>query len=142
MTQLYFAYGANLNRAGMAHRCPAAQPVTSFYLQGWRLAFSGVATVVPAPGESVPGALWAITDQCEISLDHFEGYPDLYRKHWLHQAGYDIMFYVMNTDQQSPPGQSYFRTIEEGYDNWSLPTLPLRQALEESYSLAALDCTH
>ena len=137
MNNFYFAYGANLNRAGMRRRCPNAVALKSLYLRDWQLAFSGVATVLPAKGHSVPGALWQITDECEASLDHFEGFPDLYRKRYLKQDGHNIMFYVMNTDSISPPASSYLSTIREGYNNWRLPTTALQQAVQESYSRVA-----
>jgi gamma-glutamylcyclotransferase (GGCT)/AIG2-like uncharacterized protein YtfP len=138
MTTLYFAYGANLNCDSMRARCPAAEPVNSFFLRDWRLAFSGVATVLPAAGETVPGALWRITDACETSLDHFEAYPDLYRKHYVQQDGHDIMFYVMNTDHLAPPGLGYLETIADGYADWKLPVDPLVAAVEESHSRDAI----
>ena len=137
MNNFYFAYGANLNRAGMRRRCPNAVALKSLYLRDWQLAFSGVATVLPAKGHSVPGALWQITDECEASLDHFEGFPYLYRKHYLKQDGHSIMFYVMNTDSVSPPASSYLSTIREGYNDWWLPTTALEQAVQESYSRVA-----
>jgi gamma-glutamylcyclotransferase (GGCT)/AIG2-like uncharacterized protein YtfP len=137
MNNFYFAYGANLNRASMRRRCPNAVALKSLYLRDWQLAFSGVATVLPAKGHSVPGALWQITDECEASLDHFEGFPDLYRKHYLKQDGHSIMFYVMNTDSVSPPASSYLSTIREGYNDWWLPTTALEQAVQESYSRVA-----
>lgn len=118
--KLYFAYGANLNMEGMQYRCPNAIPVKPFYLENWRLAFSGVATIQPSDGDYVPGALWQLTDECERSLDTFEGYPYLYRKHTVTIDGDEIMFYVMNSDPPQEPGISYLMTIAEGYQDWHL----------------------
>lgn len=121
MTQLYFAYGANLNLNDMAYRCPAARPVGSLFLKDWALSFNGVATILPMPGSSVPGAIWEITKECEDSLDIFEGFPYLYTKQHLQQDGIDFMVYVMNEDSPAPPTRSYLDTIVEGYQHWSLP---------------------
>jgi hypothetical protein len=65
--KLYFAYGANLNLQGMRFRCPAARPVSAFLLHDWQLAFSGVATIQPQLGASVPGALWEITQSVKTT---------------------------------------------------------------------------
>jgi len=135
MTELYFAYGANLNHAGMQYRCPAAVPWREFELADWQLEFSGVATVRPCAGSLVPGALWILTPECEASLDVFEGYPDLYRKEYVEQDGLRFMIYVMNYDPPQPPGQGYFDTIARGYLDWNLPLALLEQAVERSRKL-------
>ena len=36
-TQLYFAYGSNLNIAQMRKRCPGAKPFSPAVLHGWKL---------------------------------------------------------------------------------------------------------
>lgn len=128
--KLYFAYGANLNLQGMKSRCPNAVPVESFYLWDWRMIFSGVATIQPSPGNSVAGALWHITEQCEASLDSFEGYPYLYRKEIIKSQGREFMAYVMNSDYPYPPAQSYFDTIALGYQDWKLDLAYLDTAVK------------
>ncbi len=135
--KLYFAYGANLNIESMRWRCPDAVPVEAMYLQDYRLAFSGVATIQPSPGEFVPGALWAITEKCEAALDIFEGYPTFYRKQTVTVDGMEIMFYVMNHDLPGEPSVNYLMTIAEGYQDWQLQLDDLWSAVritqEESY---------
>lgn len=128
--KLYFAYGANLNLDGMQFRCPAARPVGTFMLDGYRLAFSGVATIKPEPGAQVAGALWAITQECEDNLDVFEGYPYLYTKLHLTQDGETFMVYVMNDDPPAPPSRSYYEAIAQGYRDWNLPLDYLYRARE------------
>lgn len=127
--KLYFAYGANLNQAGMRFRCPNAVAVQPFYLTDYRLAFSGVATIQPAPGERVAGALWAITEDCELSLDRFEGYPAMYRKEYITVDGMEIMFYRMNSEEPWGPGEGYLATIIEGYWDFGLPVEDLESAV-------------
>ena len=83
---LYFAYGSNMNLDQMEYRCPSAQVVGNVRLEDYRLTFCshnpdrGVATILPETGSHVDGVLWKITQDCEISLDHYEGYPYLYGK--------------------------------------------------------------
>lgn len=127
--KLYFAYGANLNKDSMKYRCPDAVEVMPFYLKDWRLSFSGVATILPSPGEQVPGALWAITEACEKSLDRFESYPTLYRKEQIQADGMEFMAYAMNHDEPWQPDINYLMTIAEGYENWSLPLEDLWSAV-------------
>ena len=134
--KLYFAYGANLNLEGMRFRCPDARPVERFVLPDWRLAFSGVATIQPRENSRVFGALWEITDECEDNLDVFEGFPFMYTKLHLTQAGKTFMVYVMNDDPPAVPSRSYFNTILEGYRDWDLPASELHRAKD----LTLLEC--
>jgi gamma-glutamylcyclotransferase (GGCT)/AIG2-like uncharacterized protein YtfP len=137
--KLYFAYGANLNMDGMAHRCPGAVAIQPFYLDDYRLAFSGVATIQPSPGDRVAGGLWAITEECEASLDCFEGFPTMYRKETVTVEGMEIMFYVMNSDPPQPPDPGYLMTIARGYQHFGLDLEDLDDAVrttqEEHYDL-------
>lgn len=131
--KLYFAYGANLNLEGMRFRCPGAKPISVMMLDGWRLSFSGVATIRPEPGAQVAGAVWSITQECEDNLDVFEGFPYLYTKIHLTQDGETFMVYVMNDDPPAPPARSYYETIAQGYRDWGLPLDSLQRAREQVY---------
>lgn len=138
--KLYFAYGANLNKSNMSLRCPDAVQVQPWYLQDYRLSFSGVATIQPRLHSRVPGALWAISEQDEAALDVFEGYPTLYRKEIIGQDGLEFMVYVMNSDEPWEPSVSYLSTIAEGYGDWSLPLEDLwasvrQTTLETNYDM-------
>lgn len=139
MKKLYFAYGANLNTQGMQYRCPDAVKVKPFYLEDWRLSFSGVATIQPSRGDYVPGALWELTDKCEKSLDMFEGWPTLYRKEIIKSDGLEFMVYIMNNDPPHEPSSGYLMTIAEGYQDWGLDVVDLKHAVlttqEEAYDL-------
>lgn len=119
--RLYFAYGANMSLDSMAYRCPAAQPVRSFFLRDWRLRLHNHATIEPARGHQVPGALWRITEECEQYLDWFEGYPYYYQKQELEQDGTKFMVYVMNESRAGSPTNDYVELLEEGYQDWNLP---------------------
>lgn len=129
--KLYFAYGANLSRDGMFYRCPRAKPYRSITLRGWKLAFANHATIIPHPGRSVEGMLWQLTDDCEMSLDTFEGFPTYYRKSILEQDGMEFMVYLMNPPYAGYPSSGYIDTIEAGYNDWGLNLECLDRALDE-----------
>lgn len=127
--KLYFAYGANLNIENMRVRCPDAVAIQPLHLQGYRLAFSGVATILPEEHSQVPGALWAISHTDEQALDQFEGWPYLYRKETIQQDGIEFMVYVMNSTLAGEPTHGYVETIAEGYHDWGLCQEDLDTAL-------------
>lgn len=129
-TRRYFAYGANLNRQGMLSRCPDAIPVAAAWLEDYQLSFNGVATVVAQIGARVPGALWTITQGCEMALDDFEGWPWLYRKTTVVIDGSEAMLYVMNASGHGSPGAYYEHVIRQGYRDWTLDETYLDRALE------------
>jgi gamma-glutamylcyclotransferase (GGCT)/AIG2-like uncharacterized protein YtfP len=129
--KLYFAYGANLNKDSMSFRCPRAQPYQAFELRGWQLDFAHHATIRPHPGRTVQGALWRITDDCERSLDAFEGDPSYYTKRLLEQDGREFMVYIMNPPLTGSPGQGYLDIIEQGYRDWNLDFECLDQAIDQ-----------
>ena len=136
MNQFYFAYGANLSVDSMAWRCPRARPVTAWYLRDWRLELHCHATIQPSPGDSVAGALWQITPDCETSLDRFEGYPVYYRKEILNQDGIEFMVYLMNEPLSGRPGSGYVDLLTEGYQDWQLPLAALETACVGKYDPA------
>jgi hypothetical protein len=71
---LYFAYGANMDRAGMALRCPASRPLGVATLPGWRLAVmrEGWLTVTPATDALTHGVLWDLAEADVPALDDYE----------------------------------------------------------------------
>ena len=69
-----FAYGTNMDRAGMAARCPAARVFGPARLARHRLAImrEGYLTVVPDPRRSVHGLLWDVPLAAMRALDRYE----------------------------------------------------------------------
>lgn len=132
----YIAYGSNLNMKQMSIRCPTAAVVGSGMLNDYRLAFCGVATVFPCEGNEVPVAVWEIDEECERALDRYEGFPRLYRKETVEVevdgVTLDAMIYIMNRSRLYPPTSSYYRTIEQGYEDFSLNIAYLERALAEA----------
>ncbi|MDW7677825.1 MAG: gamma-glutamylcyclotransferase family protein, partial [Bacillota bacterium] len=76
----YFAYGSNLHMRQMQERCEDSVPMMRVKLKNYQLLFDGVATIVPAPGKTVWGALYRVSSEDIRHLDIYEGYPRLYRK--------------------------------------------------------------
>ena len=71
---LYFAYGANMDRAAMALRCPSSKSLGVATLPGWRLGVmrEGWLTVESALGVSTHGVLWDLAEADVPALDAFE----------------------------------------------------------------------
>ena len=85
MKRYYIAYGSNLNVQQMRWRCPGARIIGTAELQDYRLLFKGsktgsYLTVEPEKGCTVPVAVWEVTEQDELALDRYEGYPSFYYK--------------------------------------------------------------
>ena len=134
---LYLAYGSNLNVRQMKIRCPLAKTAGKFLMPDYKLIFRSVADITKSKGDKVPIGVWEITEQCEKALDRYEGYPNLYRKEFISikQNGKRVsaMFYQMNDESyEYPPQSGYYRTIEEGYDNFTLEKGYLTNAFENS----------
>ena len=85
MKRYYIAYGSNLKVQQMRWRCPGARIIGTAELQDYRLLFKGsktgsYLTVEPEKGCTVPVAVWEVTEQDELALDRYEGYPSFYYK--------------------------------------------------------------
>ena len=75
--KLYVAYGSNLNKQQMRHRCPSAKPVYTGYLNNWELVYRGsktgsYATIRRKKGDRVPVVVWGIQHSDERNLDIYE----------------------------------------------------------------------
>jgi gamma-glutamylcyclotransferase (GGCT)/AIG2-like uncharacterized protein YtfP len=79
---LCFAYGANMDVAAMAKRCPSSKPVGLARLprHRWIISTDGYANVVRDPRREVHGMLWELALSDVPVLDRFEDVPRLYRK--------------------------------------------------------------
>lgn len=131
---LYFAYGANTNLKSMAVRCPGAVPIGKGELAGYRLEFKTFADIVVAKRARVQGVVWRITEQCEKSLDRFEGFPVHYRKEygtWT-ASGERIMWYAMNRTELETPPLHYWDTLMSGYERFGLDTRQMIRAWERA----------
>jgi gamma-glutamylcyclotransferase (GGCT)/AIG2-like uncharacterized protein YtfP len=128
--RLYLAYGANMSMDSMAWRCPNARPLGAFELRDWELEFYSHANIRESTGSRVPGVLWAITEDCEHSLDAFEGFPDYYIKRSWIQDSRHIMFYEMADFKRGQPTLGYINDIRSSYHYWHLPVQYLDQIVD------------
>lgn len=147
--KIYLAYGSNLNRNQMRVRCPHATVLGTTILKGFELVFRGrheaaVATVEPKEGSTVPVLLWKTTLSDERALDHYEGYPYLYRKENI-EVEFEgevvtAYIYIMNGERPiSTPGCYYYATIREGYKDCGFDEAFLKDAALKSAMGGELD---
>jgi gamma-glutamylcyclotransferase (GGCT)/AIG2-like uncharacterized protein YtfP len=130
--KLYLAYGANLNREEMIWRCPRARPVQGVELADWQLDFCRHATITQKPGARLAAGIWNITDECERSLDQFEGWPTYYRKEIIEVTGLSVMVYRMNHVVPATPAAGYLKCLAQGYQDWNMDLDLLWQAYERA----------
>ena len=134
---LYFSYGMNTNRSGMAQRCPGALSLGHARLIDYSFRFATHADVVKCRGSYVDGVLWSI-DQTHLSnLDLLEGYPYYYNRRRLRVAHEDRIvlaetYYMQPGNLDSLPGQGYFDMVVEGYKEHKVPTEQLFNNVYES----------
>lgn len=135
MTKLYLAYGSNMNKAQMRHRCPAATPKRAIVIDDARLVFRGVADIEFCAGAQVPVVLWEITEACERALDKFEGVASgVYEKVQIPlDNGESALTYVMRTKGIYPPKREYFERIAQGYADFNIDREALDVALKHSH---------
>ena len=140
-TKIYGAYGSNINLEQMAYRCPHAEVYKVGYINGYRLTFrsGGFANIEKSEGDRVPVLLWVITEQCEKTLDHYEGYPSFYIKQNISveidngEDTIEAMFYVMDDkycQKMQTPTEYYYGGIERGYKSNGMPVEELKTAFE------------
>jgi gamma-glutamylcyclotransferase (GGCT)/AIG2-like uncharacterized protein YtfP len=71
----YFAYGANMDAAAMALRCPVSRLIGPGRLPGYRFIVmrEGYASVLRDPARTVHGVLWELALDDIPALDRYEG---------------------------------------------------------------------
>jgi hypothetical protein len=135
--QFYWAYASNLNLTRMAHRCPAAVPLAAAAVGGVVLRFRRVADVEALARAVCPGGLWLITDECAAALDRYEGVGSgLYERRFMGiECNGEVrrcLYYRMLSGGITPPAESYFRTIAQGYRDFGLDLSYLQRAVEHA----------
>lgn len=142
--RLYIAYGSNLNLSQMGYRCPNAKIAGKGMVKGYELLFRGVATIEPKEGGNVPVLLWKLSQRDELALDHYEGWPRLYRKEMVdvEMKGKSVsaMVYVMNEGREAMlPSDYYYNVIAQGYGTAGFDLAVLEQALERTKEVMAAE---
>ena len=147
----YIAYGSNLYKSQMKHRCPGARVAGTATLKGWELLFKGsktgsYLTIEQRIGREVPVAIWAITPSDELRLDSYEGYPAFYykREFTLKMMREDgsvkeirAFAYIMHEDRKvGVPSDYYMDVCEAGYEDFKFDRRILMDAFARSMALA------
>ena len=125
---LYFAYGSNMHPGQMQKRCPGCIFIAAARLRDHGVAFTrpwaawgggGVADIQPAPGSTVEGVVWDITDAHRNSLDEYEEYPNAYTRKDVVVETFDgrtltAFAYVARPAGAHQPQRRYLRQLVEG----------------------------
>ena len=144
----YIAYGSNLNIRQMMMRCPTARIIGTSEIEDYRLMFKGsmtgsYLTIEPEKGCKVPVAVWSVTDEDELALDRYEGFPSFYYKKELElpitgiKTGKvrrrKVFVYIMHEERKrGVPSNFYMRTCAEGYRSFGFDLNTLVEALAYS----------
>ena len=147
MSQLYFAYGSNLNlkdlrefekRNGINEKKSFVDSINIsdgiFFLPDYQLQFSiyskgregGVLDVIPKTGHAVAGKLFEV-DNWDL-LDLKEGSPNFYKKISItvideNGKTFDAFTYVVNSKNKRnyvKPNQNYVKVVSEGYKEFGI----------------------
>jgi gamma-glutamylcyclotransferase (GGCT)/AIG2-like uncharacterized protein YtfP len=127
MAALYFAYGANLDRAHMTRLCPGAVAQGVAQLDEHRvfIAAAGFASVRSDAG-TVHGVLWQVSEHDFVALDAYESVAtNLYRRETrtvrLQDAALEAAVYVASDVRPGRPRASYRAMIVAAARDWDLP---------------------
>ncbi len=129
----------------MRRRCPRSLPRRAARLSGYLLRIAlpqdspkgpGWATVTPAPGAYVPGALYHLHEDDLGALDEYEGYPGLYLREEVTietQSGPETaMIYRMREPlRPARATPEYEETLRRGYRDFDLDEEILEAALRD-----------
>lgn len=146
--RLYIAYGSNLCKSAMRHRCPNAQPVGRILLTNSKLVFRGVADLEYDPSAVTPCGIWRVTPDCEKALDRYEGigsgfyYRDLNIRLRFRGNSKRALVYLMGKRHQGgiyPPSEGYVNVIRQGYRDFGLDESYLDEAIEHSFDAKSPD---
>lgn len=126
--RFYFAYGANMDRTGMARRCPGAVALGAAALEGFRFFVmrEGYASVMRLPGETVHGVLWRIGPRDLAVLNAFENLDSgLYRRIVLpvrvEERRVQALVYIGHSRNGGRPRPGYLDLVAAAAREWNLP---------------------
>lgn len=158
MTNLYFAYGSNLNPADWqrwckenGHRADNLKPLFTAWLPDRELRFTryskgrkgGVLDVVPQLGKLVPGVVFEVTGDGWNALDEKEGtLHGAYRRietECLTADGqfHPVAVYEVNPERREPyvaPNSEYVEVVCQGLQKFGLDDGPLNAACANTAS--------
>ncbi len=129
-TKTYFAYGSNMDKNQMASRCPQTTLIAPGMLPGYRFMINsqGYATVIPEPGATVYGILWALNHPGEKVLDRYEGVQiGAYRKETINVVDLSsgqpraALIYIAQDSHPGKPRKAYIDLILASAQRHKLP---------------------
>ncbi|GJE59837.1 gamma-glutamylcyclotransferase family protein [Methylobacterium trifolii] len=131
---LYFAYGANMDAASMALRCPASRLVGQGRLRRHRFVImrEGYASVAQDPARTVWGVLWDLALADVPALDRYEGVSGgLYVKA-LQPVGTEAgikraLIYLGRSRGLGAPRPGYLESVLRAAEAAQLPALYRRE---------------
>ena len=131
---LYFAYGSNMHRAGMAARCPRARALGVAKLKGWRFIIGthGYASILPTAGYEVIGLLWQLEARDVAALNAYESLDSgLYmRRHLMvRQNGLarSALVYVGRASGEGRARPGYLELVLDAARDWQMPERYIRE---------------
>ncbi len=138
-SDLYVAYGSNINVKQMNERCLNPKLLGSANLEDFSLTFKGkvkgVATIEEQKGSVVPTLIWKLDQLNESALDMYEGFPRAYRKEninfKLDGLDYEGIVYLNNSDNYMTPANEYYGKILKGYEDAGFDINILNNAVKE-----------
>ncbi|AXK79644.1 gamma-glutamylcyclotransferase [Pseudolabrys taiwanensis] len=141
---LYFAYGLNMDRAGMRQRCPGAIALGPAVLERHRffIGLAGWGSVRTAPGARVHGVLWRLTPRDLAVLNAYE---------LLHKGVYEVrhvpvrvgarrvsaLIYQLRRRQDGRARPGYVEACVAAARSWALPERYVRSLQRWSPSRGA-----
>lgn len=125
---LYFAYGLNMDVAGMARRCPRSTALGLARLPRHRFIVTtdGYASVVRDPRESVHGVLWDCALGDIRTLDKFEElasglYVKINQPVIVEGGAKRALIYIGRSGTPGRPKPGYLEQVVAAAKEWSLP---------------------
>lgn len=136
--KFYIAYGCNMDREGMARRCPDCEFIDIGYLLDYELIFKGCASIRKLKDSKVPVAIYLISKSDEKYLDMMEGYPNYYDKIEVEVDSFNNgklkgKIYIMNENYpEGTPSRWYFNGIKDSYRDFGFD----EDILNKAYRIA------
>jgi AIG2-like family len=125
---LYFAYGANMDVAAMARRCPGSKPLGVARLPRHRfiITVDGYASVVRDPRATVHGVLWDASLADIRTLDKFEEidrglYIKISQPVIAGSGPRRALVYVGSRSAPGKPRPGYLESVLASAAHWALP---------------------
>jgi hypothetical protein len=125
---LHFAYGSNMHRAVMHKHAPAAEPLGTARLAGYRFVITadGYASVEQAAAGTVYGMLWRLMPRDRVTLDAWENIAGgLYRAETLPVVASGrhrpALIYIARLRPPGEPKPGYMEIVIEAARALDLP---------------------